>query len=128
MEGPDLEIARLLSQPVISHLVQARPCWFPPSVNPPFEYKNGVAVRKRVDMTTMTKEVWKAHSCDGVQWLVIIVESMPNGECQLHTDGRPATMPMSPFGGKGARELFFSTVCCAGSHGSMMTSLIPSGW
>jgi hypothetical protein len=101
------EMKLLLAKPEVARLVKARPHWFPPSINPPFEYENGVAVRKRTDATPMTDKVWKENGCDVVHWSVIIVESAPNGLRQVRKDGKPATVSMA-FGGKGIWEHCFA--------------------
>jgi hypothetical protein len=97
----------LLLKTEVARLVNARPHVFPPSINPPYEYRDGVAVAKRSDTTKMTQEVWEANNCDVVHWSAIVVESTPNGERQLRKSGKPTTISMA-YGGKGIWEHCFA--------------------
>ena len=93
MDDSDPDLDELLKEPEVIQLVQARPHVFPPSINPPFHYKNGVPVSKRTDATIMTKAVWESYGCEVVHWRLIMVESTP----QWSTQAQQKRLTFYPF-------------------------------
>jgi hypothetical protein len=107
MDAADAATQRLLLQPEVARLVASRPHHFPPSVNPPYSWRDGKVLGKRLDNHNMSTEVWNANHCQTVHWVVICVEATPRGVRKLRADGRPNTLSMV-FGDGGTWEHRFA--------------------
>jgi hypothetical protein len=102
----------MLLDPEVARLLEARPHVYPPSVNPPFYWRNGVVTGRRSDNFNMNDDVWLSNNCQTVHWSVIVLESTPNGNRRLRSDGHPTNLSMAFGEGEIWAHCFGSCMFC----------------